>query len=159
MTVGRAAAVGRLSSGGPWVGFIADDDGFHLAASRPDGTVAVSTTAGSARLDELVGVAMVYFEEALDAAPPELEATQADLAELTRWMAGQADGSVGSNLREAVDAIDDGLAGDTVVARLSEVRARLGLKAAEQADAIDLLEIRIRDPEGWSAAGEAAPSV
>lgn len=159
MTARPATAVGRLNPNGPWVGFLADVDGFHLATSRPGELVAVSTSSGATRLGELLAVAMVYFEEALEAPPPEMEATQADLAELMRWMANQTDGGVRGLMRGALDAIDDGLAGDAVVVRLSEARAGLGLKTAEQADAIDLLESRMLNPEGWSAAGEAAPSV
>lgn len=156
---GRAAAIGRLGPDGPWVGFAADGAGFHLACSRGTGSMAVSKSRGSSRLSELVAVAVLYFEEALEPPPPDLEATQADLAELLGWMAHQTDGGVSALLREALDAIDDGLAGDSVVARLSEVRGGIGPNAAEQADPIDLLETRLRDPEGWSAAGEAAPSV
>jgi hypothetical protein len=154
-----AAAIGRLSPNGPWLGFAADGAGFHLVCSRPGDAIAVSTSAGTSRLSELVAVAIVYFEEALEPPPPEIEATQADLAGLMGWMANQADGGVRRLLHEALDAIDDGLAGDSVVARLSEVRAGFDVDAAEQADAIDLLASRMRDPEGWSAAGEAAPSV
>ena len=120
--------------------------------------MAISTSGGPKRLSELVALAILYFEEALEPPPPELEATQADLAELMRWMASQTDGNVRRLMREALDAIDDGLAGDSVVARLSEARAGFGPNAAEQADVIDLLETRMRDPDGWSAA-EAAPSV
>jgi len=158
MTGRPATAIGRLSTDGPWLGFIADGAGFHLVCSRPGEAMAVSTSAGMGRLSELVAVAMLYFEEALEPPPPELEATHADLAEMMGWMANQTDGGVRRLLREALDAIDDGLAGDSVVARLSEARAGIGPDAAEQADAIDLLETRMRDPEGWSAA-EAAPSV
>jgi len=154
----RAAAVGRLRPDGPWVGFAADGAGFHLACSREPRAIALSTSQGTSRLTELVSIAVLYFEEALEPPPPDLEATQADMAELIGWMATQTDGGVSALLREALDAIDDGLAGDSVVARLSEARAGIGPNAAEQADSIDLLEIRMRDPEGWSAAGEAAPS-
>lgn len=158
MTAQPATAVGRLSPNGPWVGFLADADGFRLVTSRAGERIAISTSSGAIRLGELLAVAMLYFEEAVEAPPPEMEATQADLAGLMRWIANQTDGSVHGLLRGALDAIDDGLAGDTVVVRLSEARAGLGLEAAEQADAIDLLESRMRDPDGWSAAGEAAPS-
>jgi hypothetical protein len=154
-----AAAIGRLRPDGPWVGFVADGAGFHLAASRPEASVAISTLVGSGRLAELLAVAILYFEEAAEPAPPEIEATQADLAELIRWVAAQTDGQVRRVLRDALDAIDDGLTGDTVVARLSEGRAGLGSQTEEQADVIDLLEARMRDSGGWSAAGEAAPSV
>ena len=62
-------------------------------------------------------------------------------------------------VREALDAIDDGLAGDAVVARLSEATRGLAGKGVGQADAIDLLAQRVKDLGRRSAAGEAAPSV
>lgn len=159
MMLRPAAAVGRLAPTGPWVGFAADEDGFHLARSRPGGRTAISMSGGSSQLGELAALAILYFEEALEPPPPEIEATQADLAELLSWMAAQADGGARRLLRQALDAIDDGLAGDSVVTRLSEVRAQFGPEMEEQADVIDLLETRMRDPDGWSAVGEAAPSV
>ena len=73
-------------------------------------------------------------------------------------MSTQTDGGTRRLLRQALDAIDDGLAGDSVVTRLSEARAQFGPEMEEQEDVIDLLETRMRDPDGWSAVGEAAPS-
>jgi len=152
-------AIGRIGARGQWVGFVRDAAGFHLAVAQPGEATAVSPARGANRIAELLAVAIVYFEEALDAPPPELEATQADLAELLAWMATETDTGRNQLVREALDAIDDGLAGDAVVARLSEARRGLPEKAIEQADAIDLLVQRVKDLRGRSAAGEAAPSV
>jgi hypothetical protein len=152
-------AIGRIGARGPWVGFVRDAAGFHLAVAQPGEATAVSPARGANRIAELLAVAIVYFEEALDPPPPELEATQADLAELLAWMATETDTGRNQLVREALDAIDDGLAGDAVVARLSEARRWRDGKAIEQADAIDLLAQRVRDLRGRSAAGEAAPSV
>jgi len=152
-------AIGRIGARGQWVGFVRDAAGFHLAVAQPGEATAVSPARGANRIAELLAVAIVYFEEALDAPPPELEATQADLAELLAWMATETDTGRNQLVREALDAIDDGLAGDAVVARLSEARRGLPEKAIEQADAIDLLAQRVKDLRGRSAAGEAAPSV
>ena len=155
------AAVGSLASGGAWVGFVADDSGFHLAYARPDGGMTISQSLGASRSAELLAATIAYFEEALDPPPPEMEATQADLAALLAWMVTtEADAARQALIREALDAIDDGLAGDAVVARLGE--ARRGLAAArtkEQVDAIDLLSERFRELGGESATDLAAPSV
>ena len=144
-------AIGRIGPRGPWVGFARDAAGFHLAVAHSGEPTAISPAGGANRI--------VYFEEALDPPPPELEATQADLAELLAWMAAETDTGRKQLVREALDAIDDGLAGDAVVARLSEARRGLAGKAVEQADAIDLLAQRVNHLRGRSAAGEAAPSV
>jgi len=154
-----AAAVGRLGPHGLWVGFVADGDGFHLAFAQPGEATAVSPSRGANRIAELLAAAIVYFEESLDPPPPEMEATQADLAELLAWMATETDADRQGPVREALDAIDDGLAGDAVVARLSEAKRGLTGETVEQADAIDLLAERVRDLRGRSAAGEASPSV
>jgi len=152
-------AIGRIGPRGPWVGFARDAAGFHLAVAHSGEPTAISPAGGANRIAELLAAAIVYFEEALDPPPPELEATQADLAELLAWMAAETDTGRKQLVREALDAIDDGLAGDAVVARLSEARRGLAGKAVEQADAIDLLAQRVNHLRGRSAAGEAAPSV
>jgi len=161
MAPARAAAVGRLGPHGPWLGFVAEAAGFRLVVAYP-GSAAItkSPARGSRRLAELMAVAIAYFEEALDPAPPELEATQADLAALLRWIVqSETDDGRRRLVREALDAIDDGLAGDAVVARLSEARRGLGSEMTEQADAIDLLEARVEELRDPSAAGPAAQSV
>jgi len=123
-------AIGRIGARGQWVGFVRDAAGFHLAVAQPGEATAVSPARGANRI-----------------------------AELLAWMATETDTGRNQLVREALDAIDDGLAGDAVVARLSEARRGLPEKAIEQADAIDLLAQRVKDLRGRSAAGEAAPSV
>jgi hypothetical protein len=104
----------------------------------------VSDAEGAARLTELLTVAIAYYGEMLEGPPPSLEATQADLAELVRWLGTEdPDSSRRLRLSEALDAIDDGLAGDVVVARLSAALALAGFpETDEQADALDLLVSR-----------------
>ena len=114
------AAVGLLAPDGAWAGFVRDEGGFRLAFGRPDAGPWTSTAEGPMRVAELLAVAVAYYEEALDAPPPEIEATQADLADLVRWLAARAEDPRRGLLDEAVDAIDDGLAGDVIVARLNQ---------------------------------------
>jgi len=159
MSAVPVVAIGRIGTRGQWVGFVRDAAGFHLAVAQPGEATVVSPARGANRIAELLAVAIVYFEEALDPPPPELEATQSDLAELLAWMTTKTDTGRNQLVREALDAIDDGLAGDAVVARLSDASRGLAGKAIEQADAIDLLAQRVKDLRARSAAGEAAPSV
>ena len=139
-----AVAIGLLAPAGAWAGFVREPggDGFRLAFSGTDGVATPSPAEGSARRLELMALAVAYYEEALDAPPPELEATQADLAELVRWLAAQEPEPRRQALfEEAIDAIDDGLAGDVVVARLNRLATTRG-ETDEQADPIDLLVSR-----------------
>ena len=113
-----ACAVGRLGAGGPWVGFAPTlDDGYALVVEGPAGSGRAPADA-----DLLLALAVAYFEDALDAPPDDLAATHADIASLVRHVAGaEADAPRRRLLEEAVDAIDDGLAADVVIARLSVV--------------------------------------
>lgn len=113
-----ACAVGRLGTGGPWVGFAPTlDDGYALVVEGPSGS-----GRSPADADLLLALAIAYFEDALDAPPDELAATHADIASLVRHVAGaEVDAPRRRLLEEAVDAIDDGLAADVVIARLSVV--------------------------------------
>jgi hypothetical protein len=141
--VDAAVAVGLLAPDGPWAGFVSQEAAFRLAFGRPDGAVWASREEGAARRTELLAVAMAYYEEALDAPPTEIEATQADLAQLVRWLSSrEVDQHRRALLREAVDAIDDGLAGDVVVARLSRAVTDDPPDTDEQADPVDLLVSR-----------------
>lgn len=125
-------AIGRIRPDGPWIGFQATADGYRFTVGLPSG----ARTRG-ADADLLLALAIAYFEEAFEGAPPEMEATHEDLSELVRHVAaGEADPTRKRLLAEAVDAIDDGLAGDAVVSRLSAVRPG---NADEQADPVDLL--------------------
>ena len=127
-----ARAIGRIRDGGPWIGFQPVDTGYLLVVGS-DATVRSRV----ADADLLLALAIAYFEEAFPDPPPELEATQADVSALVRHVAAEeSDPARQRLLGIAVDAIDDGLAGDAVANRLSAARAR---SAGEQTDPVDLL--------------------
>jgi hypothetical protein len=111
-----ACAVGRLGEAGEWIGFAPSlDDGYDLVVGRGD-TV---TGAVAAEPDDLLALAVAYFEEALAEPPEDLAATHADIGVLVRHVAGRAGARERAvAVQEAVDAIDDGLAADVVVSRL-----------------------------------------
>lgn len=131
-----ACAVGRIGPGGPWVGFAPTlDDGYALVVEGPGGSGRVPADAGL-----LLALAIAYFEDALDAPPEDLAATHADIASLVRHVAeAELDASRRRLLEEAVDAIDDGLAADVVIARLTAV-----LNAANAVDPVAWLLERAR---------------
>ena len=126
---GAVAAIGRLESNeGPWFGLIPDGDGYRLAYGDTAGEIrAVAAGARRARSDVLLAV-IAYFEPETVPPPPDLEATQLDVAQAVRWLAGRsgqaadrhrtADPDVRAALHRALDAIDDGLPADVVVAHL-----------------------------------------
>ena len=136
--VAAACAVGRLGDDGPWVGFVPTlDDGYALVVRRDDDVVAAGAQAAEA--DDLVALAIAYFADELSEPPESLAATHGDLGALVRSVAAaEADASARRVLADAVDAIDDGLAADVVVGRLSrcvdgaeEPVERLRRRAAE----------------------------
>jgi hypothetical protein len=109
-------AIGRLTPGGTWLGLAPDRDAWRVvfgdaAGQRPD---------TSAQQRDLVLAAVgVYFEDALDDPPPELEATHEDIAAVVGWLvASEPDAVRRRHLRESLDAIEDGLAVDEVIRRL-----------------------------------------
>ncbi|HEY7526360.1 MAG TPA: hypothetical protein VIA82_05975 [Candidatus Limnocylindria bacterium] len=127
-------AIGRVGDDGPWIGFQPGPAGYRVVAGR--GPVMRGRAADA---DVLLALAMAWFEEAFDDPPPELEASQADLSALIRHLAAaEGDARRRGLLAEAVDAIDDGLAGDAVATRLGAVRSA-GAETNEQADPVDLL--------------------
>jgi hypothetical protein len=135
-------AVGRLAPDGAWVGFAADGAGYRLAIGDGDRVRLLGANA-----DLLLALAIAYFEEALDEAPPGLEATHADVSELVRHVAqAEEEPARARLLAEAVDAIDDGLGADAVATRLAAAISRAAAgEANEQADPVDLLVMRVRD--------------
>ncbi|MGH2456893.1 MAG: hypothetical protein ACRDHD_11640 [Candidatus Limnocylindria bacterium] len=134
-------AIGRIVPGGHWIGFQADEAGYRLAVGRGAGVTLLAADA-----DLLLALAIAYFEEAFEDPPPELEATHADLSALVRHVAGaERDPARRRLLAEAVDAIDDGLAGDAVVSRLVAARPRT---PNEQVEVVDLLVDRVRSALG-----------
>ena len=118
-----ACAVGRLRPDGPWLGFAPTlDDGYALI---------IGGTAGSrsspATRDDLVALALAYFEESLDDPPEELAATHGDIGAIVRHAADLAgEGPQRRAFTEAVDAIDDGLAADVVIERLATAFGAVG---------------------------------
>jgi hypothetical protein len=130
-------AIGRIRPGGPWIGFARTDDGYDVVAG--DGARLSRQPSSD---DQLLALAIGYFEEAFDDPPQELEASQADVSALVRHVAAGADEPIRRRrLDAAVDAIDDGLPGDAVAGRLDAARALASGagETAEQADAVDLL--------------------
>ena len=110
-----ACAVGRLDPGGPWIGFAPTlDDGYALTV-RLEGR----TLRRSAEPVDLVAIAVLYFEDAIDAPPEELAATHGDIGAIVRHAAERVQTpELRRAYDEAVDAIDDGLAADVVIERL-----------------------------------------
>ncbi len=111
-----ACAVGRIGPDGPWVGFAPTlDDGYALVV----GGVAGGSRRLPADADDLLALASVYFEDALEQPPDELAATLGDIGALVRHVAEhESDPARIRLLGEAVDAVDDGLAADVTLARL-----------------------------------------
>lgn len=111
-----ACAVGRIGPGGPWLGFApALDDGYDLVVGGTDDP----SRRLAADVDDLLCLAIAYFEDELDAPPEELAATHADIGSLVRHVAEhEPDAERRRLLGEAVDGVDDGLPADVVVGRL-----------------------------------------
>ena len=111
-----ACAVGRVGVDGPWVGFAPTlDDGYAIVTGMLPGP---SARAAATR-DELLALALVYFEEALEAPPEDLAATHGDIGALVRHVAEhEADPGRRGLVADVVDAVDDGLAADVTSARL-----------------------------------------
>ncbi|MDP9250293.1 MAG: hypothetical protein M3O78_02845 [Chloroflexota bacterium] len=135
-------AVGRLAPQGPWIGFQPDAGGYSLVVG-----INGALRSSEADVDLLLSLAIAYFTEALDEAPPEVEATQADLSALVAELAQrETDPETRRLLREALDAIDDGLAGDAVASRLVAARPH----RADSMDPIELLRMRGMELAGRS---------
>ena len=112
-----ACAVGRLGDDGRWVGFAPTlDDAYALVTVGSDGR----SRSASAEADDLIALAIAYFQDDLAEPPEELAATHGDIGALVRHLAElETDAARRHLLGEAVDAVDDGLAADVVVGRLS----------------------------------------
>ena len=130
-------AIGRLVADGPWVGF-----GRRAGAARLVVEAGAGVRDEPADRDLVLALAIAYFTEALDGAPPDLEATQSDLSELVRQlMPREADPERRTLIAEAIDAIDDGLAGDAVAEKLEAARSF----RAEVIDPVELLSRKVRE--------------
>jgi hypothetical protein len=136
-----ARAIGRLSPDGPWIGF-----GFRGDATRLVVGAGQDVHDAPADADLAIAIAMAHFAEAFAEAPPDLEATQSDLSALVAHLIHtEADSGRRALLREALDAIDDGLAGDAVAGRLAAARPLAG-------DGVDPVEL-VLDRANELAAG------
>ena len=129
-------AIGRLGADGPWIGFGYRAGVPHLVVGEADGT-----QDAPAAKDLLLALAIAHFAEAFDEAPPDFEATQSDLSALVRHlMQTEMDAGPRALLSEAVDAIDDGLAGDAVAEKLAAARS----PATASPDPVELLLVEAR---------------
>ena len=135
---GAACAVGRIGPDGPWVGFAPTiDDGYALVVG---GSGSARAHAWQPTPHDLLALASVYFEEALDPAPEELAATLGDIGSLVRHVAEhETDPDRRRVLGEAVDAVDDGLAADVTIARLGRALGEGVDAAARIRDRVDQL--------------------
>lgn len=117
-----ACAVGRLGADGPWIGFAPTlDDAYALVAGGSAGR----SRSARAEADDLVALAIAYFQDDLAAPPEELAATHGDIGALVRHLAELESDPVRRRLlAEAVDAVDDGLATDVTVGRLTRCLER-----------------------------------
>ena len=134
-----ACAVGRIGPDGPWVGFAPTiDDGYALVVGGlRDGPRRVRADGR-----DLLALATLYFEEALDEPPEELAATLGDIGSLVRHVAEhEMEPDRRRLLGEAVDAVDDGLAADVTI-------ARLGRALGDDVDAAALIRGRVRARSG-----------
>lgn len=133
-------AVGRLEPDGPWIGF-----GFRGETCQIVLGIGKEVRDASADTDLLLALAIAHFAEAVDEAPPDIEATQSDLSALVRHLIGaEADPGRRALLAEALDAIDDGLAGDAVAGRLSAARS----PEYDGTDPVDLLRVHAGEMAG-----------
>ena len=131
-----ARAIGRLAPGGPWIGFAVRGDACLFVTGLHD-----DVREAPAEPDLVLALAIAHFAEVFEEPPPDLEATQADLSGLVRYlMRGEADPGRRELLTEALDAIDDGLAGDAVANRLVAARS----PGSSRIDPADLLQARVK---------------
>lgn len=145
MVADAPSIIGRLFSGGPWVGFARAGPGYALAfGDELTGMRLAPAPSRSDLRDDLLAIAICYFDEAFVDAPPELEATHADIGDLLRWLAdSEREPACAGLLREAADAVDDGLPGDVVIARLAAAGGH-GSDAGAPAEPISRVTERYR---------------
>lgn len=145
MAEAAPSAIGRLSTHGPWVGFARGTDGYALAFGGPDDGVRLAPAPSRAELrEDLLAIAICYFDEAFGDAPADLETTHAEIGEMLRWLVeSEPDPACARLLDEAADAVDDGLPADVVIARLAAAGGH-GTDAGAPAEPITRLTKRYR---------------
>ena len=151
------SAFGRLGDGAaPWFGIEASESGCRLVFGEANGRLTPAHPAEPQRAtrDLLLALA-AYFEGEAGEPPPELEATQSDAAAVLRWLIETCErGSARAlpALRRALDAIDDGMPPDVVVAELYEAMGAdsLGERPRPGVSSLEELLERYRSVEGVS---------
>jgi hypothetical protein len=130
-------AIGRLAAGAGWIGLEPRDGGWRVVFGESAGER--GSRGSMARQRELVLAAVgAYFEDALEDPPPDIEATQEDMAAVIGWLvSSEPDAARRRRLREGLDAVEDGLAADEVIGRLLAA-GPAGVN--EPADWVDRLE-------------------
>jgi hypothetical protein len=132
-----ARAIGRLEADGPWIGF-----GYRAGACRIVLGAVDALRDAPADADLILALAIAYFAGAVADAPPDLEATQSDLSALVRHLiSAEADPERRALLGVAMDAIDDGLAGDAVAEKLEAARS----PRDDAVDPVELLSMKARE--------------
>jgi hypothetical protein len=130
-------AIGRLSIGDTWVGIEPVADGWRLVFGQGNEPLPLLATSAGQR-DLVLAAVGAYVEDLLDDPPPELEATHEEIAAAVRWlMESETDPVRQRRLRDALDAVEDGLAVDELIGRLLAADPR---DANEPADWVDRLE-------------------
>lgn len=141
-----AVAIGRLTSGKAWLGLAPEGAGWRLTFGDLHGQRPTTASSSAASRDLVLAAVGVYFEDALADPPPELEATHEDIAAVVGWLVtSEPDVARRRRLREALDAIEDGLAVDEVIGRLLAAGAG---DVNEPADWVDRLEDAYRSLGG-----------
>ena len=138
-------AIGRPAGGTAWLGLQPHSGGWRVVFGDAAGERPVAASVDEQR-EFVLAAAGVYFEDALDDPPPDLEATHEDIAAIIGWLVqSERDGDRRRRLREALDAVEDGLAVDEVIGRLLAAGAR---DVNEPADWVDRLEEAYRSLSG-----------
>jgi hypothetical protein len=126
-------AIGRLGPGDRWIGLLEASDGFEVVVGS-DGDV---LGADAANASDVLALAHAYFSEALDPPSAALEATHGDVADAVRAAVHRANPAQRAPMVLVLDAIDDGLAIDEVLARVGAA-----LPAGIADDVVDYLRRR-----------------
>ncbi len=120
-------AIGRLGdAAAPWFGIArepADDrsaGAYTLVFGEANGAVVSAPSESADPQRGLILALIAFFEGEARDPPPELEMTHWDAAEAVRWLASHAGAETAraTALRDAADAIDDGLPTDVVTGHL-----------------------------------------
>ena len=134
---GPVRAFGRLRPDGPWVGFEPGPGGYRLVVGWPDGTIRADRTEDPTEIrDGLVAGAIGFYLATLTIPPSSSKPPRRTWAPW--WAISSRTTGIQAwvtEATEALDAIDDGLAGDAVALRLQRLLPR-------GSDALEILRRR-----------------